>query len=255
MPVQVDPRNQIPPLSSPVTQTTATSQSTTPSGLANVGSSIQTHEQVSEQGWIHWIKEKLGQLFQSLLSCFSCLFCRTAPNTVPPAQTPAAQPAETAETLLNQRIEKGIEVITRHFEDAAFRRWDSGCRNIVVLKYNEQIVLSMHLLSRGVDALKAGAIEELRRLLNSPTNRSCENGRLRIENFIIHKRDPDNFGIRNLGSSIQFTGATQSIDREENSGGTACLASLIIDHLGGVISSSGNPHLLRQAVTYAAFSF
>lgn len=208
-----------------------------PVGLAGVGTS-HGNAHVNEEGWVHWIKEKVVQAFHSLLSCFSCFFCRTTPNSVrqtnatpvlsqdtPQTSTPTTSLQETTQTHLNQRIARGteilnhqVEALSQHLNEHAASNAALERRIVILMSYNDETIIELGLVSEGFEAVKSRAVEQLQRLINRPENQLCETPALAIEAFIFSKSELQSLrGVDyyRINSTVTFNNRADSDEGNE----------------------------------------
>lgn len=113
---------------------------------------------------------------------------------------------EKSTASLEQRIEKGAAIITRHFSDEFFTNLRID-RSVVLIfiNYNSSVSFQFSPFSDGVEKIKQAALDKLRGLLSNELNTACEDGKLKIKTWVLIKRQVSHlFEYRKLKSSLQF---------------------------------------------------
>lgn len=231
----------------------------TPNGLAGTGSSLRTHENAQEGGGLlHWVKETLLGILQTLWNCLSSLFAATtAPaqeTTQTPlnrTQTPRTTLSEVAQMRLHQRLSRGVVTLMHHITEETFSRWALDGKAAIIMKYNGQTMIALGSLSEGVETVKSRAAVQLQELLESPANLTCENGRLTIDTFIFKRRNLQLFDYRRLDSVMTFG------NRTDSHGGDGMMNNvtegIILDILCSIIANSSNAADLLNRVREHVF--
>jgi hypothetical protein len=178
-------------------------------GLSNVPSTLISESQVGEEGGLcYWIGRMIDGFFNFFKSLFGCESANSSSiSTIENAETNAASSLGNAEASLNNRIQRGVDILNDHFNSRCLDRLESNRSAIViVLKYGDQFLTHYgRIPERGLDRneFKEGAINQLRRLLSESPNRNCEDGRLVIETIVVRK-NMGRYDFEAKNSWVQF---------------------------------------------------